>query len=292
MTGTRIDQQQHGYRNGHQLLSASLRLAREDQDTVDRLSDMSGPLRPGETFSPYLTTYPLPSGSFYVLARTWQDLAAPRAGCVLTRSLLVPTTMWEGIDRIDRLFSLLTPIEPGERATALEVGETEARLPTVEDPRMIELVEALFLENRQPIVIFDVTEAEIITLRLLTAFWPSFRRNFSVCTFALASRKIGDRDFDLMFAPKSARTRFSDWSGRRIDMGGKARHRWSSLTAAHIFQAEHPSLVAHDTLGMLKSDTRGDESVLRLSLLWNELSEKAPSTPTAVLYQPSSLVSG
>lgn len=287
MTVTRIDQQQHGYRSGHQLLASSLRLPPQDQDTIDRLSDLSGPLRPGETFSPYLTTYPLPSGSHYVVARTWQDLNAPRAGCVVTRSLLVPTLLWQQLDNLASLVSLLTPMEPREKANALEFVETHTVLPSVSDHRTTELVEAIFLESRQPIVVFDAldSEAEPIVLRLLTAFWPSVRHSFAICTFALAPRKVGGREFDLMFAPKSARTRFSDWSGRRIDFAGSysARHRWSSSVNVQIFQSENPSLTALDALGVLKEDTRGDESVLRLSLLWNELSDKASNTPTAVL---------
>jgi hypothetical protein len=287
MTVTRIDQQQHGYRSGHQLLASSLRLPREDQDTVDRLSDMSGPLRPGETFSPYLTMYPLPSGSHYVVARTWQDLDAPRAGCVLSRSLLVPSLRWQQLHDVTSLVLFLRPIESGEQANPLEWVQADTAMPSVDDPHTTELVEAIFLENRLPITVFDVPEskAEAIALRLLTAIWPSLRRSFAICTFALASRKIGGREFDLMFAPKSARTRFSDWSGRRIDFAGSysARHRWSPALTTLIFHSDHPSLIAQDALGVLKDDTRGDESVLRLSLLWNELSEKAPTTPSAVL---------
>jgi len=37
------------------LIAASRRLPRQDQDLVDRLSDMAGQLRPGETFRSYLT---------------------------------------------------------------------------------------------------------------------------------------------------------------------------------------------------------------------------------------------
>ena len=52
---TILDQQLHGYRNGHQLLSSSAKLSKADQDLVDRLSDVAGPLRPGEHFDSYLT---------------------------------------------------------------------------------------------------------------------------------------------------------------------------------------------------------------------------------------------
>ena len=61
-----VHQQTHGYKSGHQLLSASIRLQPTDQEVIDRLSDMAGPLRPNERFEPYLTAYPLPSGSYTV----------------------------------------------------------------------------------------------------------------------------------------------------------------------------------------------------------------------------------
>ncbi len=285
MTEVFIDQQEHGYRSGHQLLSASLRLPRDDQDLIDRLSDMSGQLRPGETFTSYLTTYPLPSEKYYVVARTWQDLEAPRAGCVRTRSLLVPMPMWQTIEGVGRLLPLLTPVAFGEKAVAVPLPAGGKTPPVVSDPRAVELVEALFLEDRQPIVFFEASDAEAIAVRVIAALWPGLKRRFATCTFTLAPRKIVDRDFDLVFAPKSARTRFADWSGRRIEVGAsqKPRHRWSQATWQQIFQSDAPSLVANDGLGVLRHDDRGDEAALRLSLLWNELSAKADTTPNAVL---------
>jgi hypothetical protein len=281
-----IEQQVHGYRNGHQLLSTTLNLPRQDQDTVDRLSDMAGPLRPGEVFSSYLAAYPLPSRSHFVFARTWQDLEASRAGCVLTRSLLVPMSIWENLNTLDELIALLTPVElEGKRKLTEPVKPGSDPLPVVFDQRTVELVEAMFLENRQPIVFFESQEAEAITKRVLLALWPSLRRNFAVCSFTLAPRKIDGRDFDLVFAPKTARTRFADWPGRRIEATSskEARHRWSISIASRIFQSNSPSLIADDTLGALKTDSRGDEATLRLSLLWSELLAKSATTPTAVL---------
>ena len=89
-----IHQQLHGYRNGHQLLETSVRLDEKDQDLIDYLSDISGPLRPSERFDTYISAYPLPSQKYYALARTEQDLNAPRAGCVITKTLLVPMDFW------------------------------------------------------------------------------------------------------------------------------------------------------------------------------------------------------
>lgn len=283
-----VHHQAHGYRNGHQLLWGTIKLAREDQDTVDRLSDMAGPLRPGETFKPYLTGYPIPSGAFYVLARTWQDRAAPRAGCVLTKSLLIPMAQWEVLEDLPSLIALLTPLEPSGSGEPIELIGTSkpGSVSPVTDARTPEIVEALFLESRQPAVVFEASEADLIAERLLMSLWPAMRRSFAVCTFALAPRKLGSRDFDLVFAPKSARSRFTDWNGRRIEAStaaSKPRHRWTQATADRIFTDPRPSLANLDALGVMRGDNRGDSSVLRLSLLWNELAAKSDSSPNAVL---------
>ena len=89
-----VHQQIHGYASGHRYLSGSIRLPSKDQDTVDRLSDLSGSLGPGEVPPPYLTAYPLEGASMYALAKTWYDEEAPRIGCVLTHTLLIPLQDW------------------------------------------------------------------------------------------------------------------------------------------------------------------------------------------------------
>jgi GTPase-associated protein 1, N-terminal domain type 1 len=283
-----IDQQCHGYRGGHQLLGGSIKLSREDQDLVDRLSDISGPLRPSELFASYLTSYPLPSGSFYVLARTWQDLEVRRAGCVMTRSLFVPMSAWESMESAETLVRSLVPLDRNNlRPQSFEISQEPSILPTILATKEIELVEALFLEERQPIVVFDDPDAELITRRLLTAFWPSIRRIFSVCTNALGPRTIGGRPFDLVFAPKESRSRFASWEGRRIEGGNDSpkpsRHKWSYATAKTIFEEPQPSLTKLDTLGVLVEDQSGDESSLRLALMWKDLLEQSKSSATAIL---------
>ena len=186
MTPASIHQQLHGYRKGHQLLSSSLSLDAEDQDVVDRLSDLAGRLLPGQVFAPYLTMYPLPSRTHYVVARTFQDLEAPRSGCVLTRSALVPMAEWLGLRTLDRVLEALVVAEPEEQVGALEVTVSEKGVLPAEvlDGRMDELVQALFLEAEQPVVVFDASEAELIACRLLMALWPALRGRFSVCTLA------------------------------------------------------------------------------------------------------------
>ena len=143
---------------------------------------------------------------------------------------------------------------------------------------LVELVEALFLEKRSAVVVFDAPGSEEIALRLLTALWPGMRRRFSLCTFALSPRKLSGKSFDLLFAPKSARAHFSDWEGRRIETAAKAvaeRHRWTSLIVQRIFCSRIPHLLNPDSIRTLVGDDdEGNENVLRLCLLWEELREK------------------
>ncbi len=277
-------QQKHGYRNGHQLLEGNIRLERSDQDAVDRLSDLSGQIRPGEVIPSYLTIYPLPSGTHTVVARTWPDLGAPRAGCVLTRSVFVPRSYWESAPDIGEVIALAgTSPDQGVVSGHLDLAGVPS-IPIASEPRTAELIEALFFEQRKPIVVFEADAAELLARRLITAFWPAFRSSFAMCTYALGPRKIGGRDFDLVFAPKSVRSRFASWQGRKIDAGPPkaVRHRWAQAIADAVFRASAPSLAAPDNLGLLNSE-RADESAFRKTLLWRELAEKASTTPSAIL---------
>lgn len=281
-----IDEQLHGYRSGHQLLASSTRLSRDDQALIDRLSDLSGPLNPGQVFEPYLTTYPVPSGTFYVVARTWQDRAAARAGCVLTRSLLVPMDGWLSTIPMSGLLTLLVPFEKGQtQVSPASAPSSGFPLPEIKEPWTLELVEALFLEKRQPIVVFDATDAEVAVVRVLAALWPAMRRQFSTCTLALAPRSIGSQPFDLLCSIKASRIRFADWSGRKIDATAtrETRHHWSIQVAQQVFLAEEPNLSALDVLGVFTTAAGVDEGALRLLLLWNELVEKVKESPTAAL---------
>lgn len=280
-----VEQQLHGYRHGHELLSGTLRLPPRDQDLLDTLSDVAGPLGPGERFAPYLTCYPLPSETHYIVARTWQDLTAPRAGCVRTRSLLVSMEDWLALESPANLAESATQGGPSQPAERIRVpAKAGPPLPFVQGPG-IELVEALFLEERVPVAVFGADMPEVIALRLLTAVWPSLRRRFTVSTFCNSPRSIGKRSFDLVFAPVEARSRFADWKGRRVDgrRSASARHRWSTAIFDRVFRSSQPTLLGLDVLGEMAGDQRGSEDALRVSLLWDELWQKVASEPLAAL---------
>lgn len=283
-----IDRQVHGYKQGHQLLASSVVLPKADQSIVDRLSDVAGPLRPGEIFAPYISAYPLPSGERFVLAKTWQDLTVARAGCVKTLSLVVSASDWGKARTLSPFFDILNlPLLPQETdATKMILPNTGRPLLQVEN-LPADLIEALFLEEPQPVAVFDSKDSELITLRLLTALWPSLRKKFAVSTFALSPRKVDGRDFNLVFSPKDARSRFSDWSGRRVDgrSSKDARHRWTNEIASRIFLREEPQLLLQNEVEIFGEDDTDEANAtkLRLALMWRELFFKISTTPAAAL---------
>lgn len=281
-----VDSQLHGYRQGHQLLTASATLPKVDQSVVDRLSDASGPLHSGETFAPYLSAYPLPSGTHYILARTWQDLTVQRAGCVRTLSLLIQVEDWSSALGLNPFLGQLASQELPSSVSRIVLPKPVAQpLPPTPDFRGSELLEALFLEDPKPVVVFDAPDPELIAVRLLTALWPSMRKRFSISTFALSPRRIEGRDFDLIFAPKSARSKFADWPGRRVDgrTGQSGRHRWTGAIVARVFNEPIPRLLSDREIGLIGTDEADTGAALRIALLWDELLEKLDRSPSAAL---------
>jgi hypothetical protein len=203
--------------------------------------------------------------------------------------LLIRADEWAGIEDVAGLIHHLNEIDRKQldaNSLLFRCYPTEM-LPQVDVSQTIELVEALFLEERQPVVVFGATQADLIITRLLTALWPGIKRSFSVCSYALGPRMASGRPFDLIFTPKELRSRFAKWEGRRIDGSGDrdrtVRHRWSVATARRIFEDPRPALSKIDTLGILAGDSAGDESKLRLALLWNDLIDQSTESPTAVL---------
>lgn len=280
-----VDQQLHGYRNGHELLSGTIRLPVRDQDLIDRLSDIAGPIGPSEKFAPYLTCYPLPSGTHYVMARTWQDHTAPRAGCVRTRSLIVTMADWVDLLAPASLAQAATEAGPNIPGRQLMVEPMlSVPLPPVEGPG-VELLEALFLEESVPVVVFGAAAPELLALRFLSAIWPSMRRGFTLSTFCNSPRTIAKRSFDLVFAPVSARSRFSDWKGRRVDGTRQthSRHHWSAKIENEVLRSPNPSLAGFDVFGEMAGDKQGSRESLRLSLLWHDLATKIEAEPHAAL---------
>lgn len=212
MAALDIEQLLHGYRRGHEQIAGSVKLSAVDAELVTRLSDLSGSLSNAPEFDSYLTLYPLRSEQYFAVAKTWPDSNAPRAGCVLTHTLLVPMQIWKEIQEFRSLESLFCKpsssslVEFNSQLTR-PIGEPdESEL--ADRAGLRNFVRKYFGEGLRPIVWFSQREASEIVWRILRETWPRLRAAFSACTFCLQPRSLEDRPFELMFAPASIHPRF------------------------------------------------------------------------------------
>ncbi len=84
-----IQQVLHGYNQGHNRISSSLRLSSIDEDRMKILSDWSEYNGGIDDDTSYITTYPLSQDNLYVVAKTWYANEMSRPGCVWTHSLIL-----------------------------------------------------------------------------------------------------------------------------------------------------------------------------------------------------------
>lgn len=298
MSDTTVHQLLHGYRRGHERLAGSIRLPDRDADLITRLSDLSGSLAAGLKFDSYLTLYPLPSGRYYAIARTWPDPDAPRAGCVLTHTILLPNEYWARLPRPQRVGGLFrrprggmehhfeSPLSaPPPDAAALVVDEVPQPLPKAQ----LQFVSRYFGDGVRPVVWLGVSDPEPAMWSVVQASWPKLRLAFACCTFSLQQRTLEDRPFDLLFAPKGAASRFTKLTAEHIvdeaaarkdtreESEAWCRHWTSALFARDSAAARGPLARELPVWDDLSEDPTG---VRRLFLV-HELQDRAAHSPTA-----------
>jgi len=283
-----IEQQFHGYQRGHRLLESSCRLDRVDQDIITYLSDLSGPLEPSQIFSPYLTGYPTPSGEYYVLAKTWQDLDVRRSGCVFTRSFLVPMEDWLSIDYLSGLAGELgSDAKPKPSSNRYQYSDQPRLINRVEDSRATRIVRTIFLKEKMPVTCFGPADAEPIVFRLLQSDKSDLRRNLSFCTFSLAPRSIEGKALSLQFAPISCKSRFAQWSGQKIgnDFEGAEAQDEPELRALvrAIFLAEQPDIRSIDETGLFWNEENERPVPIKIVFLWNRMYREASGSASSLL---------
>lgn len=294
MTSAQIHQALHGYRSGHGQIAASIKLAVRDSELITRLSDLSGSLSSGLQVEPYLTVYPLPSQNFFAVARTWPDLEAPRAGCVLTHTLLIPAFAWAELDNVRSLDSLFRNprLNPEYRFT-----ETINSYPDVQGsfsgsfkldlPGSRAFVSRYFGQGLRPIIWFNAGEPEEHLWRLLGHLWPRLRSAFSCCTFSLQQRALQDRPFDLLFSPSAVYSRFTRLSAEHLIEPTLERkilaadaEPWSQYWAEALFSSER-GLPTNESELPLWAELGEDPTAVRKLSLAHELRLRAAQSPTA-----------
>ena len=284
----------HGYRGGHGQIAASTRLGERDSELVTRLSDLSGSLSSGIKLDPYLTVYRLPSRKYFALARTWPDPEAPRAGCVLTHTILIPIEEWAAFPSvrfIDRLFKnprlapdhdFSAPLDLSSRGAAKPSTSIEVDFSTAEI-----FVSRYFGQGLRPVVWFNVDDSEDYLWRLLEHLWPSLRSAFSCCTFSLQQRTLEDGPFDLLFAPVPVYSRFTKLSAEHLiepaidRTTSKASFEpWCQYWAKALFSSE-PGLPSKESELPIWNELGEDPTAIRKLSLVHELRLRAKESPTA-----------
>ena len=284
MTSTHTHQLLHGYRSGHGQIAASIKLPGRDSELITRLSDLSGSLSSGLQIEPYLTVYPLPSRQFFAIARTWPDLEAPRAGCVLTHTLLIPTEAWATLHDVRSLDSLFRNPHASPdynfadpvnlRARSSDTAPHDLRLDL---PRARSFVSRYFGQGLRPMVWFNSSEPEEYLWRLLEHLWPKLRSSFSSCTFSLQQRVLHDRPFDLLFAPSIVYARFTKLPPDQLieptaerKVPGSDIEPWSEYWARAFFSAD-PGLPTNESELPIWSELSEDPTAVRKLSLVHEL---------------------
>jgi hypothetical protein len=288
-----VHQLLHGYLNGHERLAGSVTLPQADAELAVRLSDLSGTLQGENNFYPYLTIYPLPAGSFYAVAKTWLDQEAPRGGCVLTRTALVPMTDWShgGVDLADIVALLTQPtrhdVERFNKPLTLSFA-SEKSVGTDTPYQEVEGFAAKYFgEGIRPVVWFRDTDPENTLVAIVRHLWPQLRRNFAACTLSLQPRQLAGAPFDILFAPTMAYSRFSKIARENVlqavgDTKKTLRiEPWVRALSSSICQ-EEPLPTAVDWPDL--QDALGPEPTsVRWLYLLNEMRSRTAESPTAAL---------
>lgn len=292
MTEVRVHQLLHGYRNGHERLAGSVKLSAKDAELVARLSDLSGALQTGNLFEPYLTVYPLPSGTYYAVAKTWPDLKAPRSGCVLTHTLLTPLEDWaDGAVSIDDMVAIFSFADRHDlsRFDSAVCPETNVNKPTRIDvalPQMEEFVSRYFGEGIRPIAWFRDEESADLLVGVLRILWGTLRASFSGCSFSLQPRSLLTAPFDLLFAPTIAYSRFSRFSRDNVieaksKRGAVSHEPWVRSLSEAIIHSK--SLPVPADWSDLAETLNPDPTAVRWLYLLSDLRGRAATSPMAAL---------
>jgi hypothetical protein len=210
-----VQQLVHGYQKGHALLASSCALPKAALELVTEQSDLSGPLPAGAAIPPHLTAYPVADTDFYALGRTWQDTEAPRSGCVLTHTVLIPMDIWAAATNPADFLEL----HQRPRRESLDAFKRELQLPkNVSAPAELawlqpadaeEFTGKVFCEGLRSVIWFDCESPDLLVMALASFLWPALRGALYAHTFSLHAHAKIKNDLQLHFAPRAALSHFS-----------------------------------------------------------------------------------
>lgn len=257
-----IAQALHGYAEGHRLLASSPGVSAAVLRRLDRMTDLTGYLPSGLRFEVYHTGFPTPDG--YALSATWLDERAPRAGAVLTHTLLIPPALIDDAPDPWALGALhRRPHDAYDRAPYEQPLALTPIAPCPSTPPRRELLALYFREATRPVL--WTGDGEAIVPDFWRFLWPGARSALRFCTFALQPLRDGEAPFDLLALPRAATSAFHGLVGHPwfkphdpalpspawledllVDGGGPMRQRviaWADETGRPVRPEQIPLLV-------------------------------------------------
>lgn len=210
-----VHQLVHGYQKGHTQLAGSCSLPKSALEIITEQSDLSGPLPAGISIPAHIIAYPVSETGLYAIGKAWPDIDAPRSGCVITHTLLIPMDEWE--DAANPAEYLHLHRRPDRRT--LDEFRHEIQIPKyVAAPSELnwlnpteadEFVTKVFSDGLRSVIWFDCEAPDLLVMSLASLLWPSLRSTLYAHTFSLHAHAKVKSDLQLHFAPRNAQSYFA-----------------------------------------------------------------------------------
>lgn len=207
----KIEQALHGYEQGHTLLACSLNLkSQKDRKKMAILSDWTEYSRTNDSDLSYITAYPLPESSYYVVAKTWYADEKERPGSVWTHSLLLNLDQFNVVFDLRLLYDLFKRPQEKEGFSyynnAIEIETDQLRgtklfVDGFHIPSLAYWLEKLIINNES--LIFSASEStffnQAFILILMSHLPEGFWKEMSFCSGSGRLRQYEDKIFNLQF---------------------------------------------------------------------------------------------
>lgn len=174
----RVEQAVYGeIRGGHALRASSPTGAQLARELTSRL-DLPDTAPPGTHWSPFLRGFPY--AGHFVLARTFLDASATRAGMVLSHAVFAPLEEFTYTQNIGSVAALL--LDAPKTISALSSVMVDSNTTSTAPPDADDLIpaaEALVARGQGPVVRVGNKQFDELIIALWFRLWPALRRNFS-----------------------------------------------------------------------------------------------------------------
>lgn len=199
MNGIYAEQILFGYKNGHTLLSTSLKRRLKNQKDIEILSDVSGKGK----FDSYITCFPLSEDGYYVFSKTWYAWEMERPGCVWTHMILIKfedLINCKGKIEILKLFYRPQSTEDYEKYSKSIYCDIQYN--TIDSLSCNYLIYTMFYSTKNVLIEDDAEKYERTIIDILTKLPMKILESMSVCTCSFSNRYINDRVFSYQITEK------------------------------------------------------------------------------------------